>query len=111
MARRRAGEELSQEERAMMRKVFQGTGAGAPRGGYQFGSSFWVVAERGGKRVPVTVKTGITDLDRAEIVEGLQEGDRVLLLPSSHLVETQQQLQSFINRRIGGVPGISKRDQ
>jgi HlyD family secretion protein len=111
MARRRAGEELSQEERAMMRRVFQGAGGGAPRGGYQFGSSFWVVAERGGERVPVTVKTGITDLDRAEILEGLQEGDRVLLLPSSHLVETQQQLQSFINRRIGGVPGISKRDQ
>jgi len=69
------------------------------------------VAERDGKRVPVPVKTGITDLDRAEIVEGLQEGDKVLLLPSSHLVETQQQLQSFINRRIGGVPGISRGGQ
>ena len=113
MAKRRAGEELSQEERAMMRKVFQGAGAGGgrPPGGYQFGSSFWVVTERDGQRVPVAVKTGITDLDRAEIVEGLQEGERVLLLPSSHLVETQQQLQSFINRRVGGVPGISRRDQ
>jgi len=113
MAKRRAGEELSQEERAMMRKVFQGAGAGGgrPPGGYQFGSSFWVVTERDGQRVPVAVKTGITDLDRAEIVEGLQEGEKVLLLPSSHLVETQQQLQSFINRRVGGVPGISRRDQ
>jgi HlyD family secretion protein len=113
MARRRAGEELSADERAMMRRVFQGAapGGGRPPGGYQFGSSFWVVAERDGRRVPVAVKTGITDLDRAEIVEGLQEGDRVLLLPSSHLVETQQQLQSFINRRVGGVPGISRREQ
>jgi HlyD family secretion protein len=111
MAKRRAGEELAPEERAMMRKLFQGAGSSRPPGGYQFGSSFWVVAERDGKRVPVTVKTGITDLDRAEIVEGLQEGDRVLLLPSSHLVETQQQLQSFINRRIGGVPGISRGGQ
>jgi len=111
MAKRRTGQELTQEERAMMRKVFQGAGTARPAGGYQFGSSFWVVAERDGKRVPVPVKTGITDLDRAEIVEGLQEGDKVLLLPSSHLVETQQQLQSFINRRIGGVPGISRGGQ
>jgi HlyD family secretion protein len=109
------GGELSAEDRARAGKGVKGSGAGAgsgrPRGGYQFGSSFWVVAERDGQRVPVAVKTGITDLDRAEIVEGLQEGEQVLLLPSSHLVETQQQLQSFINRRIGGVPGISRRDQ
>jgi len=113
MAKRRAGTELTPDERAMMRKVFQGGGGAAPRpaGAYQFGSDFWVVAERDGKQVPVAVRTGITDLDRAEIVEGLAEGDKVMLLPSSHLMETQQQLQSFINRRIGGVPGISQRQQ
>jgi hypothetical protein len=113
MAKRRAGEELSAEERGMMRKVFQGSGggggAGRPPGNYQFGSSFWVIVERDGQRIPVRVRTGITDLDRAEVVEGLQEGDTVLMLPSAHLVETQQQLQSFITRRIGGVPGIGQR--
>jgi HlyD family secretion protein len=113
MAKRRAGGELSADERAMMRKVFQGNGQGGGGGGqpssYKFGSSFWVVAERAGKRVPVRVHTGITDLDRAEIVDGLEEGDVVLMLPSSHLVETQQQLQSFITRRVGGVPGIGQR--
>jgi len=113
MAKRRAGQELSADERAMMRKVFQGSGGGggggSPSAGYKFGSSFWVVAERDGKRVPVRVHTGITDLDRAEIVDGLKEGDTVLMLPSSHLVETQQQLQSFITRRVGGVPGIGQR--
>ena len=102
----------------MMRKVFQGSGGGGgnggggggrPPGNYQFGSSFWVVVERNGQRIPVRVRTGITDLDRAEVVEGLQEGDKVLMLPSAHLVETQQQLQSFITRRIGGVPGIGQR--
>jgi HlyD family secretion protein len=110
-AKRRAGQELTPEERSMMRKVFGGGGsaAGRPAGGYQFGSNFWVVAVRGDRKVPVAVRTGITDLDRAEIVSGLAEGDSVLLLPSSHLVETQQQLQSFINRRIGGVPGIGQR--
>jgi HlyD family secretion protein len=113
VAKRRAGEQLSEDERAVMRKVFQGSGAGGGGGGqpasYKFGSSFWVVAERDGKRVPVRVHTGITDLDRAEIVDGLKEGDTVLMLPSSHLVETQQQLQSFITRRVGGVPGIGQR--
>ncbi len=54
------------------------------------------------------VRTGVTDLDRVEIISGLDESDRVLVLPSSHLVETQQDLQNFINRRIGGVPGISR---
>jgi HlyD family secretion protein len=113
MAKRRSGAELTPGERAMMRQVFQGGGGGGaqPSGSYQFGSDFWVVAERDGKPVPVAVRTGITDLDRAEIVEGLAEGDKVLLLPSSHLMETQQQLQSFINRRMGGVPGISQRPQ
>jgi hypothetical protein len=57
------------------------------------------------------VQTGLTDLDRAEIVAGLAEGDSVLLLPSAHLMETQQELQSFITRRIGGVPGIGQREQ
>ncbi len=109
MARRRAGEELSSAERSLLRKVFQGSGQGGRQSGsYQFGSNFWVVAERGGERVAVPVQTGITDLDRAEIVGGLEEGDSVLLLPSSHLLETQAELQSFITRRIGGVPGISQ---
>jgi hypothetical protein len=31
----------------------------------------------------------------------------VLILPSAHLVETQEQLQSWINRRVGNLPGVS----
>ena len=50
--------------------------------------------------------TGVTDLDNVEVVSGLDENDRVLVLPSSHLLETQQDLQNFINRRMRGVPGI-----
>jgi HlyD family secretion protein len=83
---------------------------GGRAGSYRFGGRFWVVARRGEEeRVAVPVRTGITDLDRAEIVAGLEEGETVLLLPSSHLMETQQELQSFITRRIGGVPGIGQR--
>ncbi len=73
---------------------------------YRFGGTFWVVLDNEAREVR-QVRTGITDLDRVEIIEGLDDADRVLVLPSSHLVETQQDLQNFINRRVGGVPGIN----
>ena len=73
---------------------------------YRFGGDFWVVMA--GTEEPRRIRTGITDLDHVEIVTGLDEEDTVLILPSSHLVETQQDLQNFINRRIG-VPGIQRR--
>ena len=53
------------------------------------------------------VRTGITDLDRVEIVEGLEESESVLVLPSTHLFEVQQDLLDWLNRRIG-VPGIQR---
>lgn len=73
---------------------------------YRFGGKFWVVVDNDGVFEFRNVVTGITDLDRVEIIEGLQLTDSVLILPSTHLVETQQQLQNWINRRVGGVPGI-----
>ena len=73
---------------------------------YRFGGDFWVVMNDAGD--VRKVRTGITDLDRVEIIDGLEEFESVLILPSSHLVETQQELQNFINRRIG-VPGIQRR--
>ncbi|MBT8091963.1 MAG: efflux RND transporter periplasmic adaptor subunit [Gammaproteobacteria bacterium] len=72
---------------------------------YRFGGEFWVVLDNEAREIR-KVRTGVTDLDRVEIIEGLDADDRVLILPSSHLVETQQDLQNFINRRMGGVPGI-----
>jgi HlyD family secretion protein len=80
-----------------------------PQTDYRFGGSFWVVVDEAAGLRPVNVRTGVTDLERVEIVAGLNESDRVLILPSAHLVETQQQLQEFINRRTGGVPGIGSR--
>ena len=79
-----------------------------PATDYRFGGSFWVVLNNAGSYEFRNVRTGITDLDRVEIVEGLEEGDSVLVLPSTHLYETQQDLQKWIKRRIGGVPGIAK---
>ncbi len=116
--KRRAGGELSAEEQQLLRSVMsvQG-GAGARRGqrgdadtDYRFGGDFWVVVDEGdGKTSIANVRAGLTDLDKVEIVSGLGEGDRVLILPSAHLVETQEQLQSWINRRIGTVPGMGSR--
>lgn len=78
-----------------------------PRSDYRFGGEFWVVIDSPAQEVR-KVRTGVTDLNRVEVVSGLAESERVLILPSSHLMETQQDLQNFINRRVGGVPGISR---
>ena len=118
MAKRQGGQELTAGERRTMRSVFSGMGPGGDggnRGGgqpdsdYEFGGDFWVLVKRGGEPVALNVRTGLTDLDVSEIVEGLKEGDEVYLLPSAGLAERQQQFQNFLSRRIGGVPGISQR--
>ncbi len=74
---------------------------------YRFGGDFWVVIDSPSREIR-KVRTGVTDLNNVEIVSGLDESERVLVLPSSHLLETQQDLQNFINTRMGGVPGISR---
>lgn len=74
---------------------------------YRFGGEFWVVMDSDEQEIR-KVRTGVTDLNNVEIVSGLDESDRVLVLPSSHLIETQQDLQNFIKRRMGGVPGIKR---
>lgn len=112
MQKRRAGETLSAEERQLMGRIFQNAPREEPAAGergtrYRFGGNFWVVVESGGRITGIPVETGITDLDQAEIIAGLKEGDRVMMLPSTHLVETQIELQSWMQRRVGGVPGIS----
>jgi HlyD family secretion protein len=110
MTKRRNGQELSAGEQQLMRRVFQNGGGGKPVEGdtpdYRFGGDFWVVVDNEGEPQIVNVRAGLTDLDRVEIISGLAETDEVLLLPSAHLVETQERLQSLITRRVGGVPGI-----
>lgn len=82
-----------------------GRGGGSSGGAdYRFGGEFWVVLDTPDREIR-KVTTGVTDLDHVEVVKGLSDDDRVLILPSSHLLETQQDLQNFINRRIR-VPGI-----
>lgn len=78
---------------------------GGPATDYRFGGEFWVVLDTPGQEIR-KITTGVTDLENVEVLSGLGAEDRVLILPSSHLLETQQDLQNFINRRVGGVPGI-----
>jgi len=115
-SKRRAGDELSADERRLMRRVFTAAReAGGSPGGrqtdYRFGGDFWVVVTRDGDAdVNATevrnVRTGITDLDRVEIVSGLAVDEQVLILPSANLIETQERLQEFISRRVGTLPGM-----
>ncbi len=61
--------------------------------------------------VAVPIRTGLTDLDYAEVVSGLDEDDEVLILPSASLVQSQRQMQERINRMTGGggLPGVGGR--
>lgn len=55
------------------------------------------------------IRTGLTDLDYTEVLEGLSESDSVLILPSAGLVSSQQQFQDRIRRVTGGgLPGVRK---
>ncbi len=106
MQKRREGASLSAAEQKLMRSLFQGLSRPTPAvADYRFGGEFWVVIDSEQQEIR-KVRTGVTDLNRVEVLSGLDESERVLILPSSHLLETQQDLQNFINRRVGGVPGI-----
>lgn len=75
---------------------------------YQFGGDYWVVAMRDGEPVPMAVRTGVTDLQFSEIVDGLEPTDQVLLLPSASLFEQQEVLQEFISARFGSSTPFSQ---
>jgi hypothetical protein len=108
MQKRREGGSVTAEEQGLMRTVFEAmrqSAGNSQRGDYRFGGEFWVVLDTPDREIR-KVTTGVTDLDNVEIISGLDESDRVLILPSSHLLETQQDLQNFINRRVGRLPGI-----
>jgi HlyD family secretion protein len=78
---------------------------GQPQG---VGSRYIVFAKRNGQIVPVWIRTGLTDGDYSEVVEGLNPSDSVLVLPSASLVQSQQDSRERVNRITGGgaVPGM-----
>jgi HlyD family secretion protein len=81
------------------------TGRGRPQGD---GSQYIVFVKRSGQPTPVWIRTGLTDLDYSEVIEGLSASDSVLVLPSASLVQSQQDMRERVNRITGGgaVPGM-----
>ena len=126
IAKRRSGEALTAQDEALVERVQQqlqqsgggmGGGDGGGRGGgrnnggstvsvtsYQFGGDYWVVTMDEGEPVPVSVRTGLTDLEYSEIVTGLDASSQVLLLPSSSLFEQQETIRNIISSRLSTTP-------
>ena len=100
-----------------MRAAFQragGGGAGGPGGGFRRAgggdiSSYIVFALRKGKPTPVQIRTGLTDLDYIEVVNGLTEQDTVLVLPSASLLNAQRDMRDRMRSVTGGgLPGLQQ---
>jgi HlyD family secretion protein len=74
--------------------------------GYRFASRYWVFIDEPGGPKAVSIDTGLTDLDYSEVLSGLDVEDRVLLLPSSGLIQSQQRLQAQMTKFMS-MPGMS----
>ena len=119
MQKRMSGSEQTGAERALLRKVFAGMGSGGrPDGGRwagggggdaSSGGRYIVFVRREGRPYAQNITTGLTDLDFSEVRSGLQEGDSVLVLPSTSLVESQKESAERMQRITGGggIPGMS----
>ena len=89
----------------------RGTGSRSRRGAPQGeGSQYIVFVSRNGRPTPVWIRTGLTDMDYSEVLEGLGPADSVLVLPSASLVQSQQEMRERFNRVTGGgaVPGMQQ---
>ena len=75
-----------------------------------FGGRYIVFVKRSEGPKPVWIRTGLTDLDYSEVVDGLAPTDSVLILPSASLVQSQQETRERINRITGGggLPGMQQ---
>ena len=86
------------------------TGSQRARGRAAQANRYIVFVRRSGQPTPVWIRTGLTDLDNTEVLEGLTESDSVFVLPSASLVQSQQESRERINRITGGggVPGMQQ---
>jgi HlyD family secretion protein len=116
MRKRFSGGQLTQQEQATVQQLMRSFGAGGGNAGgrprqqgaeYQFGGDYIVFVMRDGQPTPMHVRTGLTDLDYAEVVSGLTDTDSVVILPSASLVASQEEFRNRINQMTGqGVPGM-----
>jgi HlyD family secretion protein len=118
--KRMGGGELTENERALLRKVFQGMRGSGGRGGdgmggrsqstqdSRLGGRYIVFVRRNGEIRAANVVTGLNDLDYSEVISGLTEQDSVLVLPSASLVQAQKDFTQRVQRMTGGggLPGM-----
>ena len=111
---------LSEADRAVFQKMRAAMGGGGFGGGggpsgpsrssanqALFGGSYIVFVLRNGSPTPVSIETGLTDLDYSEVRSGLTAQDTVLILPSASLVEAQEEMRNRMNR-MTTVPGMQR---
>jgi HlyD family secretion protein len=93
------------------------TRGATPRGGGRgrsadpsFGGRYIVFVKRPEGPKAIWIRTGLTDLDYTEVLDGLQEADSVFILPSASLVQSQQESRERVNRITGGggLPGMQQ---
>lgn len=58
-----------------------------------------------GTMVPRRVMAGVRDWEYTEIASGLEPGEKVVLLPSTSLLSSQQAMRDRFSRMAGGIPG------
>jgi HlyD family secretion protein len=79
------------------------------RGSFRPGGEYIVFTFTDGAPAARWIRTGLTDLDYTEVLEGLSGSDSVLILPSAGLVSSQQRFQDRVRRVTGGgLPGVRK---
>jgi HlyD family secretion protein len=61
-----------------------------------------------GTIVPRRVVTGVRDWEIAEVLDGLEQGDELVLLPSTSLLRSQQSVRERFARRNAMVPGAGR---
>src|SRR5207244_9775465 len=88
-------------------------GAGRRQGSFGGGANgqYIVFIKRNGETKPVWIRTGLTDLDYSEVVQGLNRGDSVYVLPSASLVQSQQDMKQRMNQVTGGGAPTGLRQQ
>jgi HlyD family secretion protein len=117
MRKRFSQQELTTEEQDVLRR-FRAANPGGGRGGQRGAGGgsgrgqaapYIVFALRDGRPTPLSIRTGLTDLDYIEVLDGLSEGDTVLLLPSASLVQGQREMRERFQRMTGGgLPGVQQ---
>jgi hypothetical protein len=70
-----------------------------------FGGSYVVFRLRNGVPRAVAVETGLTDFDYTAVRSGLEEGDSLVVLPTSGLIEELQRREEWARERAGSPLG------